>query len=197
MVERRNAVPAPCRPDSQPGEHGQGLCRTRVADFRGRNRGPCESHLDQPFGRRPHARETRRVPAGAGAGALGAGAPDRRVGELSRPEGQPEFPRTASAARRHREPYFSGPQGVTKWPRPTTSPCAASRPTWWPSCSGSGRSLTSRLPKAPKPHPGCSFSPAPGRKQRDGTRQRIPSLLCCRRLPTYGSRESGAGRGTG
>ena len=82
-------------------------------------------------------------------------------------------------------------------PRPTTSPCAASRPTWWPSCSGSGRSLTSRLPKAPKPHPGCSFSPAPGRKQRDGTRQRIPFLLCCRRLPTYGSRESGAGRGTG
>ena len=36
---------------------------------------------------------------------------------------------------------------------------------------------------------GC-FSPAPGRKQRDGTRQRIPFLLCCRRLPTYGSRES-------
>lgn len=50
----------------------------------------------------------------------------------------------------------------TKWPRPTTSPCAASRPIWWPSCSGSGRSPTSRLPKAPKPHPGCSFSPAPG-----------------------------------
>lgn len=62
---------------------------------------------------------------------------------------------------------------------------------------GFGQSLTSRLPKAPKPHPGCSFSPAPGRKQRDGTRQRIPFLLCCRRLPTYGSRESGAGRGTG
>ena len=194
MVERRNAVPAPCRPDSQPGEHGQGLCRTRVADFRGRNRGPCESHLDQPFGRRPHARETRRVPAGAGAGAFRAGPPYRRVGKLSRPEGQPEFPRTASATRRHREPYFSGPQGVQR-----SGQDLQRRRAPLPGQPGGQvvRVRAEALLRGCRRHRNRSFSSAPGRKQRDGTRQRIPSLLCCRRLPTYGSRESGAGRGTG
>ena len=166
--------------------------------FRGRNRGPCESHLDQPFGRRPHARETRRVPAGAGAGALGAGAPDRRVGELSRPEGQPEFPRTASAARRHREPYFSGPQGVQRGGQDLQR-----RRAPLPGQPGGqvvrvrAEALLRGCRRYRNRTPGAVSARLRGRKQRDGTRQRIPSLLCCRCLPTCGFRESGAGRGTG
>lgn len=74
-------------------------------------RGARPGHVDQPFGRRPDARETRAVPAGAVAGALGAGTPDCRFGELSRPEGEPEFPRTAGPARGYREPHRRCPQG--------------------------------------------------------------------------------------
>ena len=39
---------------------------------------------------------------------------DRRFGELSRPEGQPEFPRAAGPARRHREPDRRRPQGLQR-----------------------------------------------------------------------------------
>ena len=117
---------------------------------------------------------------------------------VTRPEGQPEFPRTASAARRHREPYFSGPQGVQRGGQDLQR-----RRAPLPGQPGGqvvrvrAEALLRGCRRYRNRTPGAVLARLRGRKQRDGTRQRIPSLLCCRCLPTCGFRESGAGRGTG
>ena len=111
VVERGDAVPAPCGSDSEPGQYGQGVRGARAADALGGDRSADAGHVDQPFGRRPDARTAGRVPAGAGWGPFGSGPSDRRCGELPGPEGKPEFSGASGAARGDGKPDLGSAPG--------------------------------------------------------------------------------------
>src|SRR6267143_1280305 len=106
MVRGAEPVPAPCRPDPEPGEHGKGVRRPGATGAARRHRGARQGDLDQR-----HARARQRpgrlpaVRAGAARSDRGAVAPPCRGGELPAAQVRPELPRLAGAARGHREPH--------------------------------------------------------------------------------------------
>src|SRR6267378_4380322 len=106
MVRSAEPVPAPCRPDPEPGEHGKGVRRPGATGAARRHRGARQGDLDQR-----HARARQRpgrlpaVRAGPARGHRGAVAPPCRGGELPAAQVRPELPRPAGAARGHREPH--------------------------------------------------------------------------------------------
>ena len=93
LLRHRRAAQAPARPDPQPGRDGQGLRRPRAPGVRERDR-------------RAQHRDRRAGPGGAGPGREPA---HRRAAPVVRgrrglpgPEGEPELPRAAERAHRHR-----------------------------------------------------------------------------------------------
>ena len=114
VVERRDAVSAPLRSDSQSGQYGEGVCRPRAADARGGGRCAFEGDFDECRRRRPDARTAGGVPAGAGGRAFGAGASDRRRRELSRSESQQQFPGVAGAVGGDGESHRRSPHGLQR-----------------------------------------------------------------------------------
>ena len=102
-------VPAPRRPHSQSGRDGQGLCLAREGSAGGRGRGARQGDAgDGVAGDADRPRGLQGVPGEPGRPDRRAVAPARGRRELSRPQGQPEFPGPAGAARRHREPHRGG-----------------------------------------------------------------------------------------
>ena len=103
-------VSAPRRPDPQSGRDGEGLCRAREGGAGRRRRGARQGDAgDGVAGNADRSRSLQGVPGkpvGADQRAVAAARGGR---ELSRPQGQPEFPGAAGAARRHREPHRGGP----------------------------------------------------------------------------------------
>src|SRR5205823_905422 len=106
LVRSAEPVPAPRRPDPEPGEHGEGLRRPGAAGADRRDRGARQGDLDQRHARaRQRPRRLPAVRAGAARGHRRALAPARRGGELPAAQVRPELPRAAGAARGHREPH--------------------------------------------------------------------------------------------
>ena len=102
-------VPAPRRPHSQPRRDGEGLRRAREGCAGGRGRGARQGDAGDAAARgADRSRGVQGVPGQPVRPDRRAVAAARGGRELSRPQGQPEFPGAAGAARRHRKPHRRG-----------------------------------------------------------------------------------------
>ena len=72
---------------------------------------PQQGHTDYHRPDERHARAVGQVPVGTGRTLPGPWPSPRSVGELSRPEGQPEFLGTSGTTRRHGKSYRCQPSG--------------------------------------------------------------------------------------
>ena len=106
LVRGRQPVPAPCGPDPEPGEHGQGLRGAGAGGVHRRGRGALPRDLDPgDAGDAERSRGAQEIPGRAGRAHECPEEPDRRQREVPGPQVGPEFPRPAGPARGHGEPH--------------------------------------------------------------------------------------------